>query len=133
MKKLLCFLCMSLSAGFSNAVLAEWVPLGETSDAQYFYDPATLKREGEFTFYMRLVNFTQALDFNGTPYQSGIARRVANCNNGILKSFSVVDYSGKNATGGEVVALDLSQSKWRNIEGDAVAQAEYKTVCSALK
>ena len=123
MKKLLLISLMMLS----GSAWAEWTPLKNKTDSRYFYDPTTIRREGQIRRVWTVQNLIE-------PDRRGVmSRRMRveyDCKNERYNLLSLTGHSEPMAGGKIIFSHDDMTAKWDDIPPNTAADTMLKIVCA---
>jgi len=105
---------------------AEWVSGGESDSVDFFYDPTTIRKDGNLRRVWELHNLKQRSK-NGE--MSIRYRAEYDCKNERDKWLSVSTHSEPMA-GGEVILSYISDRAWQDIAPSTHAEYMLKIVCA---
>jgi hypothetical protein len=123
MKKLF-LVCLMLLAG---SVWAEWIKADESEEAQFFYDPSTIRIEGKMRRVWRLQNLKQRGQY------SEMSRRMRmeyDCMNERSRILADSFHSEPMAGGKTLHSDDTDDIIWREIPPGTIAAVMLQIVCS---
>lgn len=123
MKKLLLVGLMLLA----GSAWAEWVKDNESEEAQFFYDPDTIRKDGNMRRVWRLQNLKQRGQY------SEMSRRMRmeyDCINERSRILADSFHSEPMAGGKTLHSDDADDIIWREIPPGTIAAAMLKIVCS---
>ena len=123
MKKLF-LVCLMMLAG---SAWADWVKFDENEQMQFFYDPATIRKDGNIRRVWRLQNFKQLGDEGEMSRRFRIEYDCKNERDNIL-SFS--GHSELMASGTTLYSHNDTGGKWRDIPPRSSAATILAIVCS---
>jgi hypothetical protein len=122
MKKLF-LVCLMMLAG---SAWAEWVMYGEAATATFYYDPATIRKDGN----MRRV--WELTDLRKQGKVGEISRRMRieyDCKQERFRYLGLSAHSGPMA-GGEVLVMEGEYNNWRAIAPDTISDLMLQIVCA---
>ena len=114
---------LMLAGGFASA---EWVKYGELDGNSYYYDPATIRRDGS----LRRVWELQDLKQRGAIGE--LSRRGLIENDCRQERYRVLSLQGfpENMEKGKLLGSGNSPSEWRHVAPRTIAQELLKIVCA---
>jgi hypothetical protein len=122
MKKLF-LICLMMLA---SSAWAEWVMYSETDTEIFYYDPDTIRKDGN----MRRVWELQDLK---TPNEQGVMSRrfrgEYDCKNESWRLISHSSHSGRMATG-ETFFSNSSAGNWRDIPPNTISATTLNIICA---
>jgi len=122
MKKLF-LVCLMMLAG---SAWAEWVFYSETDSANFYYDPATIRKEGKMRRVWELRNSSQR-DKNGAMSTRMLLEY--DCKQERFRYLGISSHSEPMA-GGKVLKTEGEDNNWMDIPPDIVAQTELRILCA---
>jgi hypothetical protein len=100
------------------------------SDSVYFYDPNTVKRNGDLVQYWELTNYTNKLKVGTTIVSSSKTLIEVDCKNSKYRTIRVIDYD-KDFGKGNIVNTGVTQhTKWFPSPKESVSSEMELKVCS---
>jgi len=91
MKRLLSFIVFLM---FSNAAMAEWVLLHKAKEFNEYFDPATIRHDGNMVKMWTLVDFKKTQYGRRGVYLSQKTQWEYDCQEETTRILTLVDYSG---------------------------------------
>ena len=122
MKKLF-LTCLMLLAG---SAWAEWVMYAESSTTYHYFDPSTIRKDGNMRRVWLLNDFKQ-LAKDGTL--SGRFRAEYDCKNERWRILAVSEHSEPMA-GGSTMRSENDTNPWLDIPPDTFSEIIFKIVCA---
>lgn len=108
----------------ANSVRAEWVKVAESSDADYFSDPATIRKNGDLRRIWEVENMKVPKEF-----VSARALQEYDCQEGAVRRLAYSDFSGRMATGTVLYSSDRPGPK-RYVAPGSVNHALFTFACA---
>lgn len=123
MKKLLLAILVS---AFTTSVAAEWVKIGETTEAILFHDPHSIRKEGALRRVWQIQDLKE--EILGAGIRSMRTQMEYDCNGERLRVLYAEAFAGQMAQG---TPLDrpYRDRGWIPIPPDTLALASFKVVC----
>jgi len=122
MKKLL----LALAIFFSCPIWAEWVMYLETKSDTFYYDPATIRKDGN----MRRVWTIQDYMNRGTDGQmSNRAQYEYDCKEERYRFLDISRHS-ESMAGGKVLTTEIGSGLWRGIPPGTISASMLNIVCA---
>jgi hypothetical protein len=109
----------------ATSARAEWFKYAETDGADLYYDPATIRREGNLRRVWEIQDLKQ-LGGSGE-----LSRRVLNefdCKDERVRSLSVSGHSGQMARGNALLSISQT-NEWTYIPPDTIFGVLLRIVC----
>ena len=122
MKKLF-LVCLMMLAG---SAWAEWVFHSETSKANHYYDPATIRKEGNMRRVWELRDMRERMK-NGSI--SLRLRTEFDCKQERSRILGISGHSGSMA-GGTVLSTEGEENQWDAIAPGTVAETMLEIACA---
>ena len=122
MKKLF-FVCLMMLAG---SAWAEWVFYSETDTSTFYYDPATIKKDGHIRRVWELNNLRKR------HKEGEMSRRYRveyDCKQERMKFLGLSEHSEPMA-GGEVLKTLGEDKEWREVPPNTPLEITFKIVCA---
>ena len=121
MKKLI---FVSLMAMLTGSAWAEWVWYSGSNEASVFYDPATIRKDGNLRRVWTVANIRYKDGEN-----SYRARSEFDCKKERYRFLATSSHSEPMA-GGNVLETTFEENKWREVAPDTFDQTMLKIVCA---
>ena len=116
-----------LSLFVTGSAWAEWRKTGESNDAVFYIDPATIRKGGNLRKVWTMTNYTER-------QKSGILstrqREEYDCKNERSRGLSQTQYAEANLGGQTINDLGEDSRGWRDIAPDTVGANILATVCA---
>lgn len=109
----------------SSGAWAEWVKVGETDNAVFYIDPATIRKEGNLR---RVWNITDLKQRGNLGELSRRARYEYDCKQERQRILSISGHSGPKASG-ETLGSE-GPTQWNEIPPETVSETIIKLVCA---
>ena len=122
MKKLF-LVCLMMLAG---SAWAEWVFYSETDTITFYYDPATIKKDGHIR---RVWQLTDLRKRHKDGEMSRRSRIEYDCKQERMKFLGLSEHSEPMA-GGEVLVMEGEDKEWREVPPNTIAETFLKIVCA---
>ena len=122
MKKLFLIGLMMLS----GSAWAEWVMYGEHDTATFYYDPATIRKDGNMRQVWVLLNWRKRDKDNVMSHR---LRYEYDCKQERYRFLAISEHSEPMA-GGKVLSMQEEEKLWRAIAPDTPAEVTLKIVCA---
>jgi hypothetical protein len=123
MKKLI---FVSLMAMLTGSAWAEWVWYSGSNEASVFYDPATIRKDGNMRRVWELQNLVQQDEVGA---MSSRALKEYDCKQERYRILDISEHSGPMA-GGKVLTNGIGDGRWRGIAPDTLVAVILKIVCA---
>jgi hypothetical protein len=122
MKKLF-FICLMMLAG---SAWAEWVRYGESEETNFYFDPATIRKDGN----MRRVWLIQDLKKRDKAGEMSVrVRNEYDCKNERVRVLGLSTHSEPMA-GGTVLEVGGENQNWRAIAPETVNEKIFNILCA---
>jgi len=115
-----------------NAYAEQWssVAISE-SESTYFYDPASVIKEGSTVKYWELANYKKPLTAGNLTVASSKSLMLADCQSDRYRTLRVIDYDMSDARG-RIVNINLTEnSPWLKTNEGSVDDAMLRMVCKS--
>ena len=112
----------------SNSASAEWLVVGETDTALYYYEPGTLRKNGNKVKMWELSNYIVEMRASGKDYKSMKTQSEYDCAEYQQRLIYSVVYS-ENMGGGQIIANLDGDKNWRPAVPGSVREALLKIAC----
>ena len=122
MKKLF-LVCLMMLAG---SAWAEWVSYGETETVTFYFDPATIRKDGNMRRVWELTDLSKR---GRSGEMSRRMRREYDCKQERYRYLAISGHSEPMA-GGEVLVTGGEDNNWEAIAPDTVAETILNLVCA---
>lgn len=110
----------------SSGAWAEWVRVYETSSANFYYDPATVRKLGN----SRIVWVLMDSKVRGPGGLLSVrSREEYDCHKENFRMLNISSHSGGMATG-ETIQIDMEPSRWSEIPPNTSVEVKLKIVCA---
>ena len=104
--------------------------MSNDNDAFYFFDPNTVKRNGDLVQYWELTNYKNKLKVGTSIVSSSKTLIEVDCKNSNYRTLRVIDYD-KEFGGGSIVNIGVTQNtKWFPSPKESVSSKMELKVCS---
>ena len=123
MKKLL-LACMMMLAG---SAWSEWVRYAESEEATFYFDPATIRKEGNMRRVWAIQDLRKPDKVGGE--MSVRLRNEYDCKNERSRTLGLSTHSEPMA-GGTVLELGGEKQNWRAIAPESVNETIFNLVCA---
>ena len=123
MKKLF-LVCLMMLAG---SAWAEWVVYAESEQTTFYFDPATIRKEGNMRRVWVLQDLRKPDKVGGE--MSVRARMEYDCKNERIRTLGLSTHS-EPMTGGTVLELGGEKQNWRAIAPETVTETIFNIVCA---
>jgi hypothetical protein len=126
-KGLIPFFLIALS---SQAFGQIWEPVVESEEKSvYYYDPTTVKREGDIVTYWELSNYGVPLKSGSVTVISSKSKVIQDCKNGRYRIADLIDYDGPSGQGNIIYVAMLTMTNWYSSPVGSVNDAMRSKVC----
>jgi hypothetical protein len=122
MKKLFIVFVMLLA----GSAWAEWVMYGEHDTATFYYDPATIRKDGNMR---RVWDLTNLSNRNKNGVMSYRSQNEYDCKQERLRNLALSTHS-KLMAGGEVLVTGGGENNWTAIPPGTILEKLLKIVCA---
>jgi hypothetical protein len=121
-------LFLIITAVTSSSVCADWLKHGETDDIVFYYDPSTIRKDGNIRRLFVLEDYAEKNKFGGLSSQ---ARTEIDCNLERYRFLSVRIHSDQMG-GGKILESTYGSgpSPWSDIPPKSVQNGLFKIVCA---
>ena len=122
MKKLF-LVCLMMLAG---SAWAEWVMFGESEEAHSFYDPTTIRKEGNMRRVWQLSNLKRR------GVDGEMSRRLRaeyDCKQERYQLLDVSEHS-EPMVGGKVLISEIGNGTWSGVAPETIAAYMFEIVCA---
>ena len=101
------------------------------NNSVFFYDPNTVKRNGDFVQYWELSNYKEGITNGKVVVLSSKSLVEVDCRKNNYRTLRVIDYD-KQSGQGNVLNLSLTeQSNWKSSRVETVSSVIEEKVCSS--
>lgn len=122
MKKIL-FVCLLFATG---SVWADWVAVGESAGSNFYIDPSTIRKEGDFRKVWGIQDLSKR-DIDGE--MSRRYREEYDCKAARKRYLSATTHSEPMAAGSTLISTSEA-SAWTDIRPNTLGDEILKTVCA---
>jgi hypothetical protein len=110
----------------TGSAWAEWVRYAENDENSFYFDPATLRKDGNMRRIWELTNFKQRDKYGSISSRS---RCEYDCKHERYRVLTVSEHSEPMA-GGSVTRHQYDGGPWADIPPNTVSEVLFKIVCS---
>jgi S1-C subfamily serine protease len=111
----------------ASTTAANWILVATSSaDNEFYVDPASIQRDGDYRRFWRLLNLKVPLDSGASSFR--IFREI-DCRQKRGRNLQWTSFRGPKASG-EVALSNTESSAWEFIAPDAVTNTELRYVCA---
>jgi hypothetical protein len=128
MKARTAFIALAL---FSAQASAEWELIGESNAGMFFIDPATIRKQGGYTYVWGMEDFLVEQSVDGKKYKSTKTLAAFKCYERQSGWKYIIAYSNNMGAGSIVLSpqREAYEIKFLDIVPDSVGALTYKIVC----
>lgn len=100
------------------------------NDTVFFFDPNSVKKNGDLVQYWELTNFKEKLKSGRIVVSSSKSLVEVDCKNNRYRNIQVIDYEREFGLGG-IVNVDISSNeKWNSSPKESVSSVMERKMCS---
>ena len=100
------------------------------NDTVFFFDPNSVKKNGNLVQYWELTNFKEKLKSGNIIVSSSKSLVEVDCKNNRYRNIQVIDYEKEFGLGG-IVNIDISgEKKWYSSPKESVSSVMEQKMCS---
>lgn len=110
----------------SSGAWAEWVKVSEHKDTVFYFDPTTIRKDGNLRRVWELQDFKQRIEVVGLSIRS---RGEYDCWKERSRTISIFAHSGPMATG-ETLVRSSDPGEWKVVSPGTPGGSILKLVCS---
>lgn len=125
MTRLLLITLLMLSSG---PAYAEWVEVGTTDDATIYFDPETIRRDGDRVKMWRLFNYKNVKTVLSNSSLSSNAQDEYDCAEVSSRNLALTFFSGHMGTG-KVNHTESVEARWQPVRPGSAMNSLWKLVC----
>ena len=119
---------MTVLAGLSNSVMAEWTKVDWTDEYTNYVDLATIQVNGYRVKMWHLVDYKTVQKFNKGGFLSIKSQYEYDCQEAQTRGLATTAYSG-NMGYGQVIGNDYTQYPWHPVQPGSVKEDNFKIAC----